>query len=849
MPSALETLIKILRLEQETGYKNTAVIGGLESYSPNWRRDAFQQAKTPQQQALIEELSQVLARYSQEEDRGVRQQHIKYMLGRITGRVTSSADFVVVIPEPPPAPVSQPSPNTDGEEDDQPDVIESFLEVDEVIQLTQPKAPLVRKPKPRRASRKHFDLAEATAALEQLNQPVTTLKGVGATRAEQLAKLGLYTLNDLLFHFPRRYDDYTRLLPINRLLVGQSQVVIGTVKAVTEHIARANLPFVRVILTDGSGDLKMTFFNQAYLKRLLKVGMQIVVYGKIELYRGEPTMNNPEWEPVDQKSLQQGSIVPVYPLTKGVGAKVMRKLMHQVVETYAAKVVDYIPASVLDRTQMVDLGWALRQVHFPQSWDYIEYAIERLAFDELLLLQLGVLAKRQAWQAVPGVPLHINEDWLEQFKASLPYELTTAQLHSVEAIRQDVAKDVPMNRLLQGDVGSGKTVVATFALALAITNGKQAALMAPTSILAEQHYQSLSRMLMPLLGENLNIQLLTGATPEAHRQAIYSGLAEGSVSLVIGTHALIQRGVNFADLALAVIDEQHRFGVEERGALRGKGVNPHILVMTATPIPRTLALTLFADLDLTVLDEMPPGRTPIDTRLLFDSERLRAYGFIHSQLEQGRQAFIIYPLVEASATLEMGSAVEAYEDLQKHVFPEYRLGLLHGRMSVAEKDAVMEAFASGQTQLLVSTTVIEVGIDIPNASVILIEGANRFGLAQLHQLRGRVGRGQHPSYCLLISASEDAEVIERLKALETTTDGFALAELDWKLRGPGDLLGTRQAGFGAAKMDSIKDIHLVELAQYESQAIYAEDPALDLPEHTLIARRIEQLQRRETDLS
>lgn len=848
MPSALETLIKILRLEQETGYKNTAVIGGLESYSPNWRRDAAEQAKTPQQQALIEELSQVLAHYSQDDDRAARQQYVKYMLGRITGRVAPSPDFVVEVPETQPPTVSPPPPEAD-DDDQQPSMVDMFLEVDEVIQPSVPKAPTVRKPKPRRPSRKRFDLESARADLEKLNQPVTALKGVGEIRAEQLANLGLYTLNDLLFHFPRRYDDYTRLLPINRLVVGQQHVVIGTVKAVSENMARSNLPYVRVVLTDGSADLRMSFFNQSYLKRLLKPGMQIVVYGKVERYRGEPTMSNPEWEPIDQKSLQQGSIVPVYPLTKGIGAKVMRKLMQQVVDTYAPKVVDYIPASVLDRTQMVDLGWALRQIHFPENWDYIEYAMERVAFDELLLLQLGVLAKRQAWQAVPGVPLSIDDGWLEQFKSSLPYELTSAQLRSIEAIRHDVAKDVPMNRLLQGDVGSGKTVVAALTLALALVNGKQAALMAPTSILAEQHYQSLTRLLTPLLGDSVNIQLLTGATPESKRQEIYSGLADGSIALVIGTQALIQRGVEFADLALAVIDEQHRFGVEERAALRGKGTNPHVLVMTATPIPRTLALTLFADLDLTILDEMPPGRTPIDTRLLFNTEQARAHNFIRSQLEQGRQAFIIYPLVEASESLDVGSAVEAYEDLQKNIFPDYRLGLLHGRMSPTEKDAVMAAFAAGETHVLVSTSVIEVGIDIPNASVIVIEGANRFGLAQLHQMRGRVGRGQHRSYCLLISASEDTDVIDRLKAFEATTDGFVLAELDWKLRGPGDLLGTRQAGFGAAKMNSVKDIHLVELAQHESQAIYAEDPDLSLPEHSLIARRIEQLQRRETDLS
>ncbi len=842
MPSALETLIKILRLEQETGFKNTAVIGGLETYVPNWTRTAHQEAKTNQQHALIEELSRVLSAYGAEEDRGERQVAVKYLLGRITGRVQPRPELAVEWTDEDTAALDT---SQDEAASSQPDIIENNLTIEPAI-----KEPVPRKPRPRRLPRQDFDLQEAISTLKQLNEPVITLKGVGEKRAAQLAKLGIHTVNDLLFHFPRRYDDYTRMYPLHRLPVGQQIAAIGTISRTTEHISRQGKPYLRIVLDDGGGTLTLAFFNQMYLKRRLTPNRQIVVYGKVERYQNKLYMTNPDWEPVDQRSLQRGYIVPVYRLTKGVGAKAMRKLIKQAIDTWSSKFPDYVPESVLERTEMVDLGWALRQIHFPKNWDYIEYARERLAFDELLILQMSMVAKRLEWQSVPGIPLPTDDDWLEVFKGALPYELTSAQARAVNAIRDDVNKPIPMNRLLQGDVGAGKTVVAAIALSMAIANGKQAALMAPTSILAEQHYQNLSSLLAQIPGgTDINIELLTGATPDKERQEIYAGLEDGSLDLIVGTHALIQGRVTFNELAMAVIDEQHRFGVDQRGALRGKGTNPHVLVMTATPIPRTLALTMYADLDLTVLDEMPPGRTPIETRLLHSNARERAYRFIINQLEKGRQAFIIYPLVESSDQIDARSAVEAYEELQHAVFMDFRVGLMHGRLSPSEKDEVMAAFAHGEIDVLISTTVIEVGIDIPNASVMLIESANRFGLAQLHQLRGRVGRGSHDSYCLLISDSDEEDALDRLRAVEATTDGFVLAELDWKLRGAGDLLGTRQAGFGPVQLDTAMDVQLVEMAQQESRAIIAEDPELNLPEHALLEQRIHALQSQQTDLS
>lgn len=863
MPSALEKLIKILRREEELGFKNNAVHGGLGAYAPNWRREASTEAKTDHQRALVEEITLAIEYYQSQEERYERQQVAKYILGRITGRVAARPEFLVtaetigdtpIVDDEVDAEATEPNATTDDNRAKpntprlkrQIDLLDSSLVVERVIEAE----PKPRQPKPRRANRTRLSDEENHERLAALEMPVTTLKGVGDKRAEQLARLGIETISDLLFHFPRRYDDYTQMLPIRRLQPYQQVTAVGTVKLVQELYSRNGNKYIKVVLDDGSGSINVMFFNMPFLKRMLKQGMQITVSGKTDRFRGQMSMVNPEWEPVDQQNLQRSGIVPVYPLTDGISNKIIRKLMRQALEEWAPHVVDYVPDSILDRTEMVDLEWAIRQLHFPQHFDYIDYARERLAFDELLLLQLGVLAKRRDWQSVAGVPLDVDEDWFTTCINSLPYPLTGAQQRAITAIRADMRRDIPMNRLLQGDVGAGKTVVAALSMAVAVANQTQAAIMAPTSVLAEQHYKSMTNFFSQLPnGEAVQIRLLTGATSTSERAEIYSGLADGSIDIVVGTQAIIQAGVDFANLTLAVIDEQHRFGVEERGALRGKGSNPHILVMTATPIPRTLALTMFADLDVTVLDEMPPGRTPITTKLLLPSERERAYSFIDSQLKQGRQAFMIYPLVEASDKLEATSAVEAYEDLSKHVFHEYRVGLLHGRLSASEKDAVMFAFDQHELDILISTTVIEVGIDIPNASVILIDGADRFGLAQLHQLRGRVGRGQHESYCLLVSDSKNPEAIDRLAQLENITDGFALAELDWKLRGAGDLLGTRQAGFAALQMGSVMDVRLVELAQFESRALYAEDPYLRNPEHNLIGERIEQLRRRRTDIS
>ncbi len=869
MPSALETLVKILKLEREQGYKNTAVIGGLGAFAENWQRDAHAQARRPEHHVLVDELAGLMREYETLTDRQARHNSVKYMLGRITGRIPAPAGASVVteeaptVPEQPPPPPAREKPREPRRtapprekprrrkpvESLPPDRERPRPGVEEAPSAGQP----VSHPKPRRKPRPELDVEEAAERLHGLESPVTVVERVGERMAERLARLGIHTVQDLLYHLPRRYDDYTRLLPINKVRPGETTTLIGTVRQSDVLKGRGGREFLRVIMDDGTGSLQVAFFGQAYLRNQLKRGTQLVVSGKVDLYLGKPAMTNPEWELLEYDNLHTRAIVPVYPLTKGISARTMRRIMKSTVDYWSPRLPDYMPESVLDRAGLVDLGWALRQVHFPENWDYLHYARERLAFDELFLIQMAMLARRRAWQKVPAVPQPVSDDWLEAALERLPFSLTGAQRRALDAIRADMAGDIPMNRLLQGDVGSGKTVVAALAMGIAVQNGGQAALMAPTGILAEQHYRSLSRLLAELpLEKDVVVRLLTGATPPAEREAVLQGLTDGSVHVVIGTHALIQSGVEFANLTLAIIDEQHRFGVAQRGALRSKGTNPHLLVMTATPIPRTLALTLHADLDLTIIDEMPPGRTPVETHLLTERERERAYSFIDSQIEKGRQAFIVYPLVEGDGDedSEAQAAVTEYERLSRDIFPRWRLGLLHGRLPSDEKEAVMAAFQAGEIDILVSTSVVEVGIDVPNATVILIEGANRFGLAQLHQFRGRVGRGEHPSYCLLIGETETEDARKRLEAMVRTTDGFELAEIDFKLRGAGDLLGTRQSGLsGRLRFGGDMYPPLVALAQREARTLYEEDPDLSLPEHRLLAERVGMWQTKETDLS
>jgi ATP-dependent DNA helicase RecG len=507
-----------------------------------------------------------------------------------------------------------------------------------------------------------------------------------------------------------------------------------------------------------------------------------------------------------------------------------------------------LPESTRERLGLSELATAVRQIHFPDNQESADEARQRLAFDEFLSIQLGMMRRRHEWKRNQGSPIAGGQAEVGAFVESLPFQLTGAQQTSLDRVLADLSEPRPMARLLQGDVGSGKTVVAAAAMVAAVAAGKQAALMAPTEILAEQHHQTLATLLGGAqdwgLDHGISVELLTGSLHRVDRGRVYAALASGQADIVVGTHALIQQHVTFKDLAFVVVDEQHRFGVAQRAALRGKGKVPHMLVMSATPIPRSLALTVYGDLEVSVIDEMPPGRQPIETRWLLPREHERAYDFIRSQVEKGHQAFILYPLVEESDKVEAKSAVEGHKELQATVFRDLRLGLLHGKMKGKEKDEVMTCFRQGDLDILVSTSVIEVGIDVPNATVMLIEGADRFGLAQLHQFRGRVGRGGHKSFCLLISDSASPDdpqtrtTWERLKAIEETQDGFLLAEKDLELRGPGDFFGVRQSGLPELRLASLSNVQVLETARAEAATLYEEDPLLEKPEHKLLAEQV-----------
>jgi ATP-dependent DNA helicase RecG len=903
MPSALETLIKILKLERDQGYKNNAVIGGLGAYSDNWSRDAREQAKRPEHERLVDEVSNLLRQYDSIDDRTQRHESIAYMMDRIMGRVEPPEEYAVTPDEASRFEAKQQS--RSAEPDEQPqrdrprqtekprraereqeqrgasrkkdnrqkqqssggksgdsrdtydgDRVDDFAGVDSSGRQDaggRPERDIPAPPtlaRPPREVRPDQSPDEASDILRGLNASVNTVKGVGPKVAESLEKLGVRSINDMLFFLPRRYDDYTRLAYIAKLPPDTTATVIGTVRFTEVRAGRNNRKDFYMEMDDGSGLMSVVFFGQHFLTRSIRTGKQIVVSGRTSFYGSRVQMVNPEWEELDSDNLHTVGIVPVYPLTEGLSARVLRRLMNKTVGYWAERLPDYVPEATLDRAELGDLGWTIQNLHFPEGQDHLHHARRRYVFDQLLLLQLAILGNRREWQSVPGRPVHVTDEFLDGFIDTVfPYVLTSAQRRAIDDIRRDIATDKPMNRLLQGDVGSGKTAVATAALAMAFADGKQAAIMAPTSILAEQHYRGISRTLESMPGERKPVVgLLTSALTTSERDSIYRGLADGSIDIIIGTHALIQPGVEFNDLALVVIDEQHRFGVEQRGRLRGKGTNPHVLVMTATPIPRTLALTLYADLDLSVMDEMPPGRTPVQTRMVEPVARERVYSFVEQQLEKGRQAFIVYPLVEASDKVEAQSATEAFERLSK-VFFRYKVGLLHGRMKATEKDDVMAAFADHEFDVMVTTSVAEVGVDIPNASVMVIEGSNRFGLAQLHQFRGRVGRGEYESYCLMIPDNLTPESEKRLQAMESTTDGFKLAEIDWEMRGPGDLVGTQQSGQALLQLTEYMSPELVSLAQREARTLYEEDPDLAQPQHRLLAERVAMLYNERSDLS
>ena len=673
---------------------------------------------------------------------------------------------------------------------------------------------------------------------------MTQLSGVGEERAKRLAKLGIETAGDLLSHYPRDYEDRRQICSIRQAPLGP-RVCISAMAA--EHPRRTRirkgLELVQVKVVDHTGTLYLTFFNQGYVERAIRAGEEYIFFGAVEEQGRRRSMTNPIFERAGRQTVT-GRIMPVYPLTAGISNHLMASLVLQVLPC-AREIAETLPQSVRQEHRLAAAEFSVQNIHFPENESALELARRRLTFEELFYLSVGLTHLKDRRQGSAGRPLAPRP--VEEFLDLLPFRPTGAQRRVMEEVARDLTGERPMNRLVQGDVGSGKTAVAAFASWLVARGGGQTALMAPTEVLAEQHYRTLSGLLAPA---GVRVGLLTGGLSAREKRKTRDALAAGELDLVIGTHALISRGVEFRDLALMVADEQHRFGVSQRAALAAKGGDmapPHVLVMSATPIPRTLALIIYGDLDISVIDQRPPGRTPVATYVIREDKRQRMYRFVRQQVEEGRQVYIICPAVEEDPgegePLPDLKAVKVHaEQLQQKTFPDLRLGILHGKMRPREKEETMAAFARGEIQILVSTTVVEVGVDVPNASLIVIESADRFGLSQLHQLRGRVGRGQHPSYCVLVTSSRSPEALQRLRTLAATADGFQIAEEDLKLRGPGDFFGDRQHGLPQLKVASLTgDVALLREAQDAARAILAEDPRLSRPENQPVLRRVRQL--------
>ena len=736
----------------------------------------------------------------------------------------------------------------------------------------------------------------------ELNTPLTALPGVGPARARSLEKLGLRTVGDLLGYYPRDYEDRTKRYAIAQA-PADTPVCVSAMVAETPRLSRIRkgLELTRVKVVDGSAAMTLTFFNQSYVRDALVPGQEYIFYGRVEGDRGGRQMTNPVFEREDRARFT-GRILPVYPLTAGVSNNLLAGLAQRAVEECACQVAETLPADLLEAHDLAPAEFSCRSIHFPQDFDALARAKRRLVFEELFTLSAGLalLRQRRSGGEGPAFPACDPAD----FYALLPFAPTEAQRRTISECAADLTSGRPMNRLVQGDVGSGKTAVAAACAWMAFRSGWQAAMMAPTEILAEQHCRSLSALLAPA---GMRVGLLTGSMRAGEKKRVYAALEAGEIDFVVGTHALLSGPVAFRRLGLVVADEQHRFGVEQRAALAAKAntpdcppeagrrlcgegrgdsvppaangmdgvpaaacrcgeveqraalaakgekkTRPHVLVMSATPIPRTLALIIYGDLDVSVIDQLPPGRLPVKTVLVGESKRQRMYGFVREQIRQGRQAYIVCPAIETdpeSAATDLKRVVEYAEGLQKQVFPDLRVGLVHGRMKAKDKDAAMAAFARGETHILVSTTVVEVGVDVANATLMIVENADRYGLSQLHQLRGRVGRGEHQSWCVLVSDNRSPETRARLKVLVDTADGFRIAEEDLKLRGPGDFFGRRQHGLPALRMADLNtDTRVLKEARDAAAALLSADPDLSRPEHRPLLEKVRRLFQENPDM-
>ena len=686
------------------------------------------------------------------------------------------------------------------------------------------------------------------ASRESLSQPIQYLRGIGSRRAGLLAKLSLYTVDDLLWFLPSRYEDRRHFTPLGMLQTGSRQTFSGSVTDFEMRHTSGGRSFVSLRVEDSSAPLTCKWFQHRglALKERFPLGARVVGTGVVTFnpYEGHREVIHPDLEVLeadDTELIHFGRLVPIYRLTAGLTQKSMRSLMHHAVQHFAPMVPETLPETVRMAHRLPLLGHSLQEVHFPSAGADLDKLNDqqtvdhaRLAFEEFFLLELGLAMRRREARVVQREKHYDRRNHLgETLLRHLPFRLTGAQQRVLDEILADMRRPFPMNRLIQGDVGSGKTIVALLAMLLAVSNGLQVALMAPTELLAEQHSATLRAMLRHV---DLEVALLTGAVKGRNRRDLLRRIADGDVSVLVGTHAILYENVQFHGLGMIVVDEQHRFGVMQRAGLRQKGLQPDVLVMTATPIPRTLAMTLYGDLDLSVLDELPPGRVPVKTVLLTEKRRNHAYEVVRREVAKGHQAYVVYPLVEESESLDLGAATAMAEHLRQSVFPEYEVGLLHGRLGSEEREAIMGAFAEGRLNILVSTTVVEVGVDVANATVMVIENAERFGLAQLHQLRGRVGRGKAPATCLLLAGKRlSREGRHRLEVIQKSTDGFYVAEQDLKIRGPGELLGTKQSGLPELRVGNILH-HAVWLEQARQAAftLLEGDPGLQRQEHRVL---------------
>ena len=843
VPVWRDAFAKILALEEHKGFGDNAVSGGIRRFIERWE---------PELRAFLDDHPDRVATLISAPYRELPQEQRRQWVSAWRSALAGEAD--------PPGPESDVPTNPVEPAESDPAPATPLFDPADAFQHV----PVRRRP--------HAAPAPAGNPGDP-EQPVSAIRRMDAKTVQRLESLGAGTVRDLFYMLPRRYDDRADVTSIADVYAGGIFTLEGKLLDIrSANVGQRRLQLVEGTLRDDTGAIDLQWFGQGFLARSLRSGSSMVVHGKAELNRGRLTVQSPDYDVVTESAppLNAGRVTPVYRLTQGMTARNLRSLTWRALERFLGGVAEPMPEDTLARTQLVGIQQAICDAHYPPDLAHADRARRRLAFDEILAFQMAILGRRRHRERdATGIPVQYRGPAVDGFLSELPFTPTKAQVRCIGEILADMARGTPpMSRLLQGEVGSGKTLVALTAILAAASDHRQSALMAPTEVLAEQHFATVGRLLsafeqplqqpnvfsayLPSLRRPFTVGLLTGSARAAPRREALRLAAEGHLDLLVGTHALIQDGVELPNLALAITDEQHRFGVAQRTALRGAGPEqPHALMMSATPIPRTLQLTLYGDLDVSTIDELPPGRQDILTRLVPEDKRSAAYGFIRQQVEAGRQAFVICPLVEESENLDARAATEEHKRLSNEVFPDLSLGLLHGRLSGREKDKVMRRFRDGELDLLVATAVVEVGIDVPNATVMMIDGADRFGLAQLHQFRGRVGRGEHRSYCLLMSESESERARERLSALENNRDGFKLAEIDLQMRHEGDIFGTSQSGDQTMlRIANVFDQDLMALARQEATMILDADPDLTDPKHAgIVAERDRFLARVQDNIS